>query len=77
LANLAAEDAQAVAALAGGDPDATTRVLRDAPGRAKRHGVQALAVGVAARRVALYARFLERWDALLAGGALTALTAPA
>ena len=77
LASLVADDAQAVAALAEGDPDATTRVVRDAPGRAKRHGVQALAVGVAARRVALYARFLERWDALLAGGALTALTAPA
>jgi CHAD domain-containing protein len=77
LAKLAAEDAKAVAALAEGDPDATARVLREAPGRTMRHGVQALAVGVAARRGVLYARFLERWDALLAGGALTALTAPA
>ena len=34
LAKLVAEDAQAVAALAEGDPDATARVLRDAPGRA-------------------------------------------
>ena len=77
LAKLAAEDAQAVATLAAGDPDATARVLREAPGRAMRHGVQALAVGVAARRAVLYVRFLERWNALLASGALTALTAPA
>jgi len=77
LAKLAAEDAKAVAALAEGDPDATARVLREAPGRTMRHDVQALSVGVAARRAVLYARFLERWDELIAGGALTALTAPA
>ncbi len=41
-----------------------------------RQGVQALAVGVAARRALLYERFLLRWDALLAGSALTALTHP-
>jgi CHAD domain-containing protein len=77
LAKLLAEDASAVAALALGDPDATPRVVREAPGRAARHGVQALAVGVAARREVLYERFLLRWDALLKGGALTALTLPA
>jgi hypothetical protein len=32
---------------------------------------------VAARRAVLYERFLLRWDVLLAGGALSALTAPA
>ena len=69
LALLAASDAEAVAALSEGDPDAAPRVLRDAPGRALRHGVQALSVGVAARRAVLYDRFLERWDALLAGTA--------
>jgi CHAD domain len=73
LARLAAVDAEAVAALCEGDPDAAPRVLREAPGRAVRHGVQALAVGVAARRGALYARFLERWEALLAGTLLTDL----
>jgi hypothetical protein len=77
LAKLAAEDAHAVGALAAGDPDATPRVLRDAPGRAVRHGVAALIVGVGARRVVLYEQFLLRWDALLASGALTTLTAPA
>lgn len=77
LAKLAAEDARAVAALAAGDPNATPRVLRDAPGRAMRHGVQALAVGVAARRAVLYAQFLLRWETLLASGILTALTHPA
>jgi CHAD domain-containing protein len=76
LAKLAADDARAVAELAHGDPDAAARVLRDAPGRATRQGVQALAVGVAARRALLYERFLLRWDALLAGSALTALTHP-
>jgi hypothetical protein len=76
LANLAHDDAHAVATLADGDPDATPRVLRDAPGRATRHGVQALAVGVAARRAVLYERFLLRWEALLAGSVLTALTHP-
>jgi CHAD domain-containing protein len=74
LAQLTAGDASAVAALADGNPDAVPRMLRDAPGRAMRHGVQALAVGVAARRGALYERFLERWDALLAGPLLTDLT---
>ncbi|MDX6630177.1 MAG: hypothetical protein QOH00_2423 [Gaiellales bacterium] len=77
LAKLVVEDAQAVSVLAAGDPDAAARVLRDAPGRAVRHGVQALAVGVAARRAVLYEQFLLRWDVLLAGGALSALTAPA
>jgi hypothetical protein len=77
LALLVAEDAQAVSALCEGDPNAAPRVLREAPGRAMRHGVQALAVGVAARRTVLYQQFLVRWDALLAGGALTALTQPA
>ena len=76
LAALAAEDARAVAVLADGDPDAAARVLREAPGRAARHGVQALAVGVAARRSVLYERFLLRWEALLAGSVLTALTNP-
>jgi CHAD domain-containing protein len=76
LAKLAAADARAVAELAHGDPDAAPHVLRDAPGRATRHGVQALAVGVAARRAVLYERFLLRWDALLAGSVLTALTHP-
>ena len=42
-----------------------------------RHGVQALAVGVAARRAVLYEQFLVRWDALLASGTLSALTRPA
>jgi CHAD domain-containing protein len=74
LAQLAASDAQAVAALSEGDPDAAPRVLRDAPDRALRHGVQALSVGVAARRTVLYERFLERWEALLAGTALSDLT---
>jgi CHAD domain-containing protein len=74
LAKLVAEDAAAVAVLAEGDPDATPRVLRDAPGRAMRHGVQALAVGVDARRAVLYERFLERWDSLLAGALLTDLS---
>jgi hypothetical protein len=74
LARLVALDGDAVAALTEGDPDMTPKVLRDAPGRAVRHGVQALSVGVAARRGVLYARFLERWDALLAGTLLTDLT---
>lgn len=76
LAKLVAEDAKAVAALAEGDPDSTPRVLREAPGRAVRHGVQALAVGVVARRAVLYEQFLQRWDPLLAGGTLVALTQP-
>jgi CHAD domain-containing protein len=74
LVRLAAVDAEAVAALCEGDPDAAPRVLRDAPGRAVRHGVQALAVGVAARRNVLYERFIARWDALLASKVLTELT---
>jgi CHAD domain len=74
LAQLAAADAEALAALCEGDPDAAPRVLRNAPGRALRHGVDALAVGVAARRSVLYGRFLERWTALLAGSLLTDLT---
>ena len=74
LARLVASDAAEVAALADGDPDAVARSLRDAPGRAVRHGVQALAVGVAARRVALYDQFIVRWDALLAGTLLTDVT---
>ena len=74
LAHLVALDAAAVAELCEGDPDASPRTLREAPGRAVRHGVQALAVGVAARRGVLYARFLERWVALLAGTLLTDLT---
>jgi CHAD domain-containing protein len=77
LARLVANDAEAVAVLCEGDPDAAPRVLRDAPSRAVRHGVQALAVGVAARRNVLYQRFLERWEALLAGTALTDLTVQA
>jgi len=77
LARLVAQDGEAVAALADGDPDAAPKVLRDAPGRAVRHGVLALSVVVAARRGVLYARFLERWDALLAGTVLTDLTTPA
>jgi CHAD domain len=76
LARLVARDGEAVAALCEGDPDAAPRALRDAPGRGVRHGVQALAVGVAARRGALYERFLERWEALLAGSLLTDLTRP-
>jgi hypothetical protein len=74
LARLATLDGEAVAALCEGDPDAAPRVLRDAPGRGVRHGVQALAVGIAARRGVLYERFLERWQALLAGPLLTDLT---
>jgi CHAD domain-containing protein len=74
LARLVAADATAVAELSGGDPDATARVLREAPGRAVRHGVQALSVGVAARRDVLYARFLERWEILLTGTLLSDLT---
>jgi hypothetical protein len=74
LVQLTATDALAVAALSGGDPDAVAGALRDAPGRGVRHGVQALSVGVAARRTVLYGHFLERWDALLAGTALTDLT---
>ena len=77
LALLTAEDALAVAALSNGDPNATGRLLREAPRRAVRHGVQALAVGVAARRAVLYEQFLVRWDALLASGTLSALTRPA
>jgi hypothetical protein len=76
LTQLVSDDAQAVAALAQGDPDAAPRVLRDAPGRSVRHGVQALSVGITARRGVLYARFLERWDALLAGTLLMDLTVP-
>ncbi len=76
LGRLAAVDAEAVAALCDGDPDAAPRALREAPGRAVRHGVQALAVGVAARREVLYARFLERWNELLAGPLLTDLVTP-
>jgi len=75
LVQLTATDALAVAALSGGEPDAVAGALRDAPGRAVRHGVQALSVGVAARRTVLYGLFIERWDALLAGSALTDLTA--
>jgi CHAD domain-containing protein len=74
LERLVADDAEAVAVICEGDPGAAPRALRDAPGRAVRHGVQALAVGVAARRNVLYQRFLERWEALLAGTALTDLT---
>jgi len=74
LAQLVAADAGAVAALADHDPDAVAGTLRDAPGRAVRHGVQALSVGVAARRVVLYGQFLVRWDALLAGTLLTDIT---
>jgi CHAD domain-containing protein len=77
LAKLLADDATAVAALAGGDPAAAARLVREAPGRATRHGVQALAVGVVARRQVLYEQFIVRWDALLAGGALRVLTHPA
>jgi CHAD domain-containing protein len=75
LVQLTATDALAVAALSGGDPDLVAGSLRDAPGRGLRHGVQALTVGVAARRTVLYERFIEHWDALLAGTALTDLTA--
>lgn len=75
LLRLAHEDAEAVAALCEGDPDEAARVLREAPGRAVRHGVQALAVGVAARRRVLYGRFLEQWDALVASSVLGDLTA--
>jgi hypothetical protein len=77
LALLVLADAEAVAGLAEGDPSAAPRLLREAPGRAMRHGVQALEVGVIARRGVLYQQFLVRWDALLAGGSLTALTQPA
>jgi CHAD domain-containing protein len=76
LTKLVEEDARAVAALADGDPDATSRLMREAPGRTTRHGVQALAVGITARRTVLYEQFLLRWDALLAGGTLRALTHP-
>jgi len=76
LARLVAQDGEALATLADGDPDAAPKVLRDAPGRAVRHGVLALSVGVAARRSVLYACFLERWEALLAGTLLTDLTTP-
>jgi len=75
LARLDALDANAVAALCETDPDAAPRVLRDAPGRAVRHGVHALAVGVAARRVVLYENFLERWIALLGSTVLSDLSA--
>ena len=75
LARLDALDANAVAALCEADPDAAPRVLRDAPGRAVRHGVHALAVGVAARRVVLYENFLVRWIALLDGTVLSDLCA--
>jgi hypothetical protein len=74
LVQLTATDALAVAALSAGDPDLVAGALRAAPGRSVRHGVQALSVGIAARRTVLYERFLERWDALLAGTALTDLT---
>jgi hypothetical protein len=74
LVQLTATDALAVAVLADGDPNAVLGALRDAPGRAVRHGVQALSVGVAARRTVLYGHFIERWDALLAGTALSDLT---
>jgi hypothetical protein len=75
LAQLVAADAEAVAALAERDPDAVAGALRDAPGRAVRHGVQALSVGVAARRAVLYGQFLVRWDALLAGTLLSDVSA--
>jgi hypothetical protein len=77
LSLLVVDDAEAVGALCEGDPNATPRLLREAPGRAMRHGVQALEVGISARRAVLYRQFLVRWDALLAGGAFTALTQPA
>jgi CHAD domain-containing protein len=73
LARLVAADADAVATACEGDPDAAGAALRDAPGRSVRHGVQALAVGVAARRAVLYTRFLARWEALLAGPLLAEL----
>ena len=75
LARLDALDAHAVAALCEADPDAAPRVLRDAPGRVVRHGVHALAVGVAARRVVLYENFLVGWIALLDGTVLSNLSA--
>jgi hypothetical protein len=74
LGELSRADADAVAALCDGDPDAAPRELRNAPGRSVRHGVLALAVGVMARREVLYGRFLERWDVLLGGTLLTDLT---
>ena len=76
LALLTAQDALAVAALAESDPGAAPRLVREAPGRTVRHGVQSLAVVVADRLEVLYEQFLLRWDALLAGGSLRALTHP-
>jgi hypothetical protein len=61
---LRAADARAVRALAGDAADLDPALVAQAPHRAAYRGLQTLDVSLQARRVLLFERFLDRWDAL-------------
>jgi hypothetical protein len=68
-AELRAEDARAVRALAGDDDkDLDPALAAQAPHRSAYRGLQTLDVALQARRLLLFERFLDRWDKLEAEG---------
>jgi hypothetical protein len=68
-AELRAEDARAVRALAGDDAkDLDPALAAQAPHRSAYRGLQTLDVALQARRLLLFERFLDRWDTLEAEG---------
>jgi hypothetical protein len=62
------QDAEALATLAEGDPDAVAGVVNRAPNAVSYRGIESLVGGLRARRALLYRRFLTHWDELQEAG---------
>ena len=73
-AALLSQDASALAELAEGDAERVPGLVERAPNAVSYRGLATLAAAVQARRELLYARFIERWDGLLAEGFRVRLT---
>lgn len=73
LAALQEDDAAAVRAHAGGDPDLDPEIAARAPHRTSYRGLNVLEVYLRARRALLHDRFAERWRRSEVGGVWSGL----
>jgi hypothetical protein len=68
VASLRAQDGDALAILAQGEPDAIPAHVRDAPNAIAYRGLETLEAAIRGRRSLLYGRFIEHWDELARAG---------